>query len=155
MGMFGQNLVELVNKKKGCKEGYEFRANPISPFFGSVGPRFGCFPKSQSTSTTTTTTTLDELKTPALSGVVTCGDGTKANPSLKEYCGDVNGINTKLKRELKEELPTTPPDSAPAPAPTLPSGQEALPTKQSNTQYYILYGVLGVAIIALLMRKNN
>ena len=154
MGMFSQNLVELVNKKKGCKEGYEFRANPMNPLFGGpVGPRFGCFPKSQSTSTTTTTTTLDAGKMPPLSGVVTCGDGTKANPSLKEYCGDVNGINTKLKRELKEELPTAPPDSAPAP--TLPSGQEALPTKQNNTQYYILYGVLGVAIIALLMRKNN
>jgi hypothetical protein len=150
MGMFGKKVEEFIsNKKKGtCKEGYERT---------KVGGLWSmCLPKKASpASDETITPSYKEgaKKPPELSGVVTCGDGTKANPALNEYCGDVNGINTKIKRVLKEELPTTPNDYAPAP--TLPSGQEEAPTKPSNTQNYILYGVLGVAVITLIMRKNN
>ena len=38
--------------------------------------------------------------------------------------------------------------------PTLPSGKKAIVTNKDNTQFYILYGILGVAIITLLIKNK-
>jgi len=88
---------------------------------------------------------------PPIDGVVTCGDGTKALPP-RQYCADVNGINTSVKRELpiiedkKNEIPTIP-------APTLPSGIQAIATNNDNTQKYILYAILGLVVYSVLIKK--
>jgi len=84
-----------------------------------------CLPKKASTSTTTTTTTTLE--------------NTSVPPTPGSY-------EAQLKAYKDMESKSTP---------NLPTAQEEAPTKPSNTQNYILYGLLGVAIIALLMRKNN
>jgi hypothetical protein len=140
-----------------CKEGFEYKENPAPRILGSLVPRYGCFPVSTSTTTTTTTlatsTTTPTSTLPSISGVVICGDGTKALPP-NEYCADVNGVNTKVIRVANQTMPSN--ENLPyTPAPVLPTGQEAVATNKNNTQYYILYGVLGIAILSLLFKDKS
>jgi hypothetical protein len=88
---------------------------------------------------------------PPISGVVTCGDGTKALPPFT-HCQDINGVNTSVKTNLpiiedkKNEILTIP-------APTLPNGVEAVVTNNDNTQKYILYAILALVAYSVLIKK--
>ena len=191
----GLNLDDITK----CPEGYEYRLGDVQCITAPCPQVMGCYPVT--TSTTTTTTTLVAL--PPITGVITCGDGTKALPPAF-HCQDVNGVNTSvatgplcpqgtywdgMKCSLiigNPSVPTLPNGqpaipyggnelpiaincrnangtfdyttgmcipNVPAPAPTLPSGQEAVVTNPDNTQKYLMYGVVGLLAYSILIKK--
>lgn len=144
-----------------CPAGYEYRLGDVQCIMAPCPQIMGCYPIT--TSTTTTTTTLAVI--PPLGQGPLCPqgsywDGTKCTllltspsvptlpsgqPSIPyggnelpaaKNCREANGTydyNTGLC------VPNTV-----APAPILPSGQQAVVTNPDNTQKYILYALLGL-----------
>jgi hypothetical protein len=102
---------------------------------------------------------MSEFQT--IGGIVICGDGTKALPPFS-HCEDVNGVNTMVKVDLSKPSQYCPDcgthggsviPKTPAPAPMLPSGEQAVATNNDNTQKYILYAILGLFAYTILIKK--
>jgi hypothetical protein len=135
-----------------CSEGYEARKNTARCILGTCsGAEYLCYPITTSTTTTTTTTTQNAVVNDAIGngvsvfneykGKTLCSDGVMRTPS---ECKALGGSYTTGLVLTRSSSPST----------ISPSGQEAVVTNKSNMQYYILYGVLGIAIVTLLIKRK-